>query len=412
MFNMPIGFYGGYGHVTNASIANLPYINVLPMMMTNYGGRDWQITPIESYAGYNTQILFNGPAQQSYGVPGFVNSPYMTADLGAIQASASAMAQANLAQIIYSPYASQFINTGIAAIDDAINGYEAKIANADTPADQKAIMEQAVKDLKAKKEELEKMKTATDMEPSDAYTKSKEIKEAIDKTIREVNSKLSGAAPASSTPAASDSSKPAASDSSKPAASDSSKPAESSTPADSSTPAASTDTKTPATQGGSGEIDNFNLGILNDTDAFHKAVAGLGTSDKVLEDIIDTHAKDGTMLELMLCYNNKYGDAKKESFIEAFMDDEDHEEALDMLPKIVNALVTRAKAMGVYDDEFRQWEIAITRETTASDWGFLGLDAIFSSIDDDVVCENIDKMVKKMGEKLGSRYATVQKTES
>jgi hypothetical protein len=118
------------------------------------------------------------------------------------------------------------------------------------------------------------------------------------------------------------------------------------------------------------------------------------------------------MLELMLCYNNKYGDAKKESFIEAFMDDEDHEEALDMLPKIVNALVTRAKAMGVYDDEFRQWEIAITRETTASDWGFLGLDAIFSSIDDDVVCENIDKMVKKMGEKLGSRYASVQKTES
>ena len=410
MFNMPIGFCGGYGHVTNASIANFPYINVLPMMMTNYGG-DLQLTTIEPYAGYNTQILFNGPAQQSYGVPGFVNSPYMTADMGAIQASASAMAQSNLAQI-YSQYASQFINTGIATIDNAIKAYEAKIANADTPADQKAIMEEAVKDLKAKKEELEKMKTATDMEPSDAYTKSKEIKEAIDKTIREVNSKLSGAAPASSTPADSSASSEQA------AAADSS--------ATGNQPAATGDqsaqmsaqaqqaaeSQQAATQGGSGEIDNFNLGILNDTDAFHKAVAGLGTSDKVLEDIIDTHANDGTMLELMLCYNNKYGDAKKESFIEAFMDDEDHEEALDMLPKIVNALVTRAKAMGVYDDEFRQWEIAITRETTASDWGFLGLDAIFSSIDDDVVCENIDKMVKKMGEKLGSRYASVQKTES
>ena len=33
------------------------------------------------------------------------------------------------------------------------------------------------------KEELEKMKTATDMEPSDAYTKSKEIKEAIEPII-------------------------------------------------------------------------------------------------------------------------------------------------------------------------------------------------------------------------------------
>ena len=174
MFNMPIGFCGGFGRVTNASIANFPYINVLPMMMTNYGG-DLQLTTIEPYAGYNTSIMFNGIAQQTYGTPGFVNSPFMTVDMGAIQQSAAASSQAMLAQI-YNQYASQFINTGIATIDNAIKAYEAKMANADTPEDQKAIMEQAVKELKAKKEEFEKMKTATDMTPGDAYTKSKELK--------------------------------------------------------------------------------------------------------------------------------------------------------------------------------------------------------------------------------------------
>lgn len=400
---MPIGFCGGYGHVTNASIANFPYINVLPMMMTNYGG-DLQLTTIEPYAGYNTQILFNGPAQQSYGVPGFVNSPYMTADMGAIQASAGAMAQSNLAQI-YSQYASQFINTGIATIDNAIKAYEAKIANADTPADQKAIMEQAVKDLKAKKEELEKMKTATDMEPSDAYTKSKEIKEAIDKTIREVNSKLSGAAPASSTPADSSASSEQA------AAADSS--------ATGNQPAATGDqsaqmsaqaqqaaeSQQAATQGGTSNIDDLPLTVYNDIESVKNAISGFGTNDGVLEDIVDKYSTQGAIIELMLGYQDKYGDAKKESFIEAFMDDVDHNEACDMLPKIVNSLVARAKAEGVYDNEFRQWEVMVTRQVTKSDWSIFGLGAILSSIDDDIVCTCIDNMRAKLGKKLGSRFA-------
>ena len=143
----------------------------------------------------------------------------------------------------------------------------------------------------------------------------------------------------------------------------------------------------------------------------YKAIAGLGTNDGNLEAVIDAHSNGGTMLDLMLCYNSKYGDAKGESFIEAFMDDEDHREACDMLPKIVNSLVARAKAMGVYDDEFRQWEIAVTRQVTKSDWSFFGLGAIFSPIDDKVVCENINKMVKRMGEKAGSKYAEVQRAQ-
>ena len=401
MFNMPIGFCGGFGRVTNASIANFPYINVLPMMMTNYGG-DLQLTTIEPYAGYNTSIMFNGIAQQTYGTPGFVNSPFMTADMGAIQQSAAALSQSMLAPT-YNQYASQFINTGIATIDNAIKAYEAKIANADTPEDQKAVMEQAVKELKAKKEEFEKMKTATDMTPGDAYSKSKELKEAVDALIREVNSKISTASSPSSSTKTSESESPSS---------------ESETPASEAEPASS-ESETPASnpaatenQGADTAIDNFDVAVLNDTDMAYKAMAGLGTNDGDLENVVGAHSNGGTMLDIMLCYNSKYGDAKGESFIEAFMDDEDHNEACEMLPKIVNSLVARAKAMGIYDDEFRQWEIAVTRQVTKSDWSFLGLGAIFSPIDDDVVCENINKMVKRMGEKAGSRYAEVHSIES
>lgn len=403
MFNMPIGFCGGFGRVTNASIANFPYINVLPMMMTNYGG-DLQLTTIEPYAGYNTSIMFNGIAQQTYGTPGFVNSPFMTVDMGAIQQSAAASSQAMLAPI-YKQYASQFINIGIATIDNAIKAYEAKIANADTTKDQKVIMEQAVKELKAKKEEFEKMKAAMDMTPGDGdtYSKSKELKEAVDALIREVNSKISAASSSSSSTQTSESESPS---------SESATPASEAEPASSESETPASDAAATENQGADTAIDNFDVAVLNDTDMAYKAMAGLGTNDSDLEAVIEAHSNAGTMLDLMLCYNSKYGDAKGESFIEAFMDDEDHNEACEMLPKIVNSLVARAKAMGIYDDEFRQWEIAVTRQVTKSDWSFLGLGAIFSPIDDDVVCENINKMVKRMGEKAGSRYAEVHSIES
>ena len=90
-----------------------------------------------------------------------------------------------------------------------------------------------------------------------------------------------------------------------------------------------------------------------------------------MEGIIQKHVDAGTLAELMLCWNASQSEKNGESFIEAFMNDADHGQAVEYLPKIIDSLTARAQALGVYNSEFAAHRTAVREEVTSSD-GFFG----------------------------------------
>ena len=402
MFNYPMAFMSSGGHATNLSYPNMAYSGLLPTMYTNYGG-DLQVTNINPYGGYNLGIMFNPIAAQTWGMPSIFSNAGMSA--GTQDLSAATQRAQSILMPIYNNMASGSINQATQAIQSALTKLEAKLAAEGTTEEEKTAIQETIDKLKEQAEKLDNLKKSTDLDPQTAYEQARDI-------AKEVNTILSDAAKAAANTEKNKTNETAKTE--EPAKAEETEETSSTNKNDNNKkdePKAEENAEE-ETQGAGADIDNFSIALSNDTDTAYKALSGPGTDDSDIEDIVEVYSQSGQMLDLMLCYNNKYGDAKGESFIEAFMDDEDHNEACDMLPKIVNSLVARAKAMGVYDEDFRKCEIAVTRQVTKSDWSFLGLGAIFSPIDDDVVCENINKMVKKMGEKAGSKYAEVHKEES
>lgn len=372
---------------TNSSIAYFPFMNVMPMMVTNIGYPDMQLTPIEPYQDQLSSIWFNGPAQQTWGTAGFTDSPYMNVDLNAIQANAAAQAEQTLAPI-YAQKAAQNIHTAKAVLNNAISGYKSKLVNATD--EQKEIIKKAVEALEAKKKELEDLEKDTEMAPGERYPKARALKEAIDDIIKETNAKLLGKKTTSSseTPTTGETSE---------------------TEAEQGTQSGSTsetsENEETSNQGSEVKnIDDFSEMVQEDVTKFFDAVNGMGTKNTEMGEVIADNVEAGSMLELMLCWNENYSSVNNESFIEAFMDDADHAQAREYLPQIVNSLVKRAKAEGVYDKKFKACVDALNKEIYAGDaWGWFGG---LRGMDDDIVCQNIDKMVKILATRTHSEFGS------
>lgn len=403
MFNtIPYGVTAGvHGHATNSSIANFPFMYCLPMMLTNYGG-DLQLTNVENFQGYNTGFMFNGVAQQTYGIPGMMAGCGMPSiDFNSIQNNAAAGAQAILTPK-YIEGASQAINTSCAAIDSAIKAYEAKIADSNTPADQKALLEQAVKDLKAKQEELESMKSSSDLKPDEAYIKANKLKDEVNKIIIDTNNAIIKAASGESS-----TTDPAKADESK---ADESKVDESkSDEAKTDEPKADkTKENDPTQQGGDdAKIDDMLVDYSTYVDEAFDALNGMGTKNNKIETLITDLCSANAVLPFMLAWNESKSAINGESFIEAFMDDADHDQARTYVPKIINSLIQQARNLGVYDDEFKACVNAANKEIYKSDsWGWFGA---LRGMNDKVVCENVDKMLQILATKLGSQNGAPSK---
>ena len=75
--------------VTNDTIANMPYWNILPMGVSNYGG-DTQVYTVEPYLGSKIGMALNGAAEAQ--IPPFNYSPYTGIPIDSAQVDALARA--------------------------------------------------------------------------------------------------------------------------------------------------------------------------------------------------------------------------------------------------------------------------------------------------------------------------------
>lgn len=183
----------------------------------------------------------------------------------------------------------------------------------------------------------------------------------------------------------------------------------------SSSEAPSEVTEAPAAEADENAVDNpdanasstnkfdDNLGkYTGDVEAAAKALYRAGTDNDAIEKLISDKSRNDEMFPFMLEWNRSKSSEKKESFIEAFMSDAGHKQAKTYVPIIIESLVRQAKSLGIYNSEFEACVEAANKEIHKSDsWGWF---SALRGMNDKIVCENVDKMVQLLSNKVGSQY--------
>ena len=379
-----------WGQITNQGIANLPFWPYLPMMYTNFGG-DIQLSTIESYNSNPLFAMFNPIGAHAAGFPGifggFPQSPQ-------IDNSQNEDICQRLTEPTFDGLANQKIAVTEVTLKNSITKLEAMLESSETKEEQKPVIQKAIEDLKAKQAELEELKNNKEIDSKEKFSKSIDLKSEIDKIVKDTVNKLNGEEvkkPEDETKKPEDGTK---------------KPEDGTKKPEDGTKKPEDGTKKPGEvkrQGSNGKIDNFSSEIKKDVEAFFDATDGwfTGTDNDVMEGLIQKHTDEGTLTEFMLCWNEKASNRNKESLIEAFMSDADHSQAKKYLPLIIESLTQRAKDLGIYDEKFEEYRNAADTEVfSAGSWGAL------AGMDDKIICENIDAMLKLIAEKEGSKYGS------
>ena len=359
---------------TYGSYANLPYMNCLPTMVTNFGG-DTQVCTIP-YESYQPFYMWLNPIAQTMYNGGMYTNPYVSVDWAGIYQSGIDLANRSTASVMNSR-ASQVINSCKATINMTKQRLNAMLLEDGITDEQKEKINRLLERLDEQEEKLNELTTATDLTPGDAYKKANEIEKELRTIINDISKVKSTSSDDDDDDAGDDAGDDARVDDDG-----------SGGPAD----------RTTTDPGTTTNADKFSSQIVDLVDKFHDATYCWGTDDNDFNTVCEAITKDNVM-DIMLAWNKYHSAEQGESFMEAFMWDADAGQKKKYGKLIARALRSKAEELGVYD-ELRDEFAAIDKEMGSWLW-------INNNIAD-----KYDTIIKKIAEKMGSKYGSPQKSDS
>lgn len=358
--------------VTNLSYANLPFWNILPMGVTNYGG-DTQIFTMPDYAGSNIGMYLN-PAAQAQMNTGFYPGLSLQAPINqdAVNNMANAMLYPVLNQIT-----SATINNCLSNIAMTTQKLNAMLQNEDTKkyADEINALLDRLKEQEAKLKELTE---STDLDPKTANKKANEIETEVRNIVKDAaqigkvdnnnnnNENVNEAEDAEQNDNLDD--------------------------VDNNDEAEEVSEDNADDKSAQGADGKFSANIISLIDRFYDATYRIGTDNDEFNAVCDTVSKDN-VLDIMLGWKKYHGAEKSESFMTAFMYDADRSQKIKYGKQIARALRDKATELGIYD-ECRDDFAAIDKEMGS--WFYVNND----------VAKNYDNIIAKIAKKEGKTYNT------
>ncbi|MDE6137918.1 MAG: hypothetical protein K2F57_00440 [Candidatus Gastranaerophilales bacterium] len=353
------------GNVTYQSYANIPYMNVLPCITTNFGG-DLQVATIPDSISAPIGVHLNGLAQQA-----------LTPPLGQLFPNVQIPSQDsinNYVNALYAPIANNLassnINSNLLSIKITRDKLNSMLLN---NKDNKEEIEALLDRLKKAEEELVELTTKSELSPVEALKESNRIGDDIRKILNDsnnigkvkndndnnednvdnVNNNGNGT--------------------------------------DNEENVDETDNNSNGTvQGKKGYSDD----ALDVADEFYDATysSSIGTDNDKFNAVCEYLDKDN-IIDVMLAWEDSHSTEKNESFMTAFMYDADRSQKIKYGKHIRNVLFKKAKELGI-TNECREDFAKIDKEMNS--WIYVNND----------VAQNYDNIIKKIAEKEGRTYNT------
>jgi len=369
---------------TYGSYASLPFMNVLPTMITNFGG-DTQVCtlPPESYQPF--YMYLNPQAQAA--LNGTTNPFGSYLDINTSIARAQQNAQA-VGNNIWNNLASGRINTGLQNITMAKQKLNSMLMQDGITDEQKESINNLIKQLDEKEAALKELiENKENYTPEDAYKKACEIETAITKIVCDISKVAAGK---------------------KPAASDKADSADKTDNADKADAAEETDEAKKAKEaeekkkkeaeekkrkeaaqeknGADGEY-KYSQDVINLVEKFYNAVEGPGTKNDDFEAVCNSITKDN-VIQVMCAWNSEYSSVHGESFMEAFMWDANASQKKELGRHILKCLRDKARELNM-TDECRSEFAQIQKELDS--WFYISND----------IAKVFDSVIKKIADKMG-----------
>ncbi len=352
-----------YGNVTYQSYANIPFMNLLPCITTNFGG-DIQVATIPDYASAPIGVQLNGLAQQALTPPLASLDPNIQVPS---QDSINNYVNALLAPIANN-IASSNINSNLTNIKMTRDKLNAMLLD-DKNKDHKDEINSLLDRLKKAEEELVELTTKTELSAAEALKESNRIGDEIRNIINDANN--IGKA---KTNKADDENQV-----------DENEQVDNNEETDNEEVNENNET-----QGKKGYSDE----ALDIADEFYDATYGssIGTDNDKFNAVCEYLNKDN-IIDVMLAWEDSHSAEENESFMTAFMFDADRSQKIKYGKHIRNVLFKKAKELGI-SNECREDFAKIDKEMNS--WIYV----------DNDVAKNYDNIIKKIAEKEGRTYNT------
>ena len=356
--------------VTNESYANLPFWNILPMGVTNYGG-DIQVYTVPDYVGGSIGMALNPAAQAQLGntgYPGLNLTPQI--DSTAVQNQANSLLYPALNKLT-----SMSINNcmnNIAMTTQRLNAMLQDDKNKEHADEINALLDK----LKEQEKALKELMQSTDLDPRTAFDEAEKIENAVRQIVKDASQ--IGKTKKSEDVDDKDDKKVDETDDEKVENKDTEEVNDNND---------QNEVEEESTQGADGK---FAKNIVSLIDRFYDATYRLGTDNDEFNAVCDSVNKDN-VLDVMLGWKKFHGAEKNESFMTAFMYDADRSQKIKYGKQIARALRDKAEELGIYD-ECRDDFAAIDKEMGS--WFYV----------DNDVAKNYDNIIAKIAENSGKSY--------
>lgn len=358
--------------VTNESYANLPYWDILPMGVTNYGG-DMQIYTIPDYVGGSIGVELNSAAKAQLG-----NTGYPGLDLTPPQVSQEAI-QAGANKLLYpalNKITSMTINNcmnNIAMTTQKLNAMLQNDKNKEHADEINALLDR----LEEQKKALKELAESIELDPKTANNKATEIENAVRQIVKDATQ--IGKAKADDDKVDDDKKDDKVDESDDKV--DGKEDKEDNKVDDKK------DNEDEKPQGVNGKVP---ANIVSLIDRFYDATYRVGTDNNEFNAVCDSINKDN-VLDIMLGWKQFHGTEKGESFMTAFMYDADRSQKIKYGKLIARALRDKAEELGIYE-ECKEDFAAIDKEMGS--WFYVNND----------VAKNYDNIIAKIAKKSGKSY--------
>lgn len=378
-----------YGNVTYQSYANIPFMNALPCITTNFGG-DIQVATIPDYASAPIGVQLNGLAQQALTPP--------LASLGPNIQVPSQDSINNYVNALYAPIANNIasgnINCNLQNINITRNKLNAMLLD-EKYKDNKEEIEALLERLKKAEEELVELTTKTELSATEALKESNRIGDEIRNIINDANNI----------------GKPK--DDKKADKKDDKDKVDGKDNTD-DTDKTDDEEKVDETENSQGKKEvKYSPQVKTAIETFYAATYCAGTDDPAMEEVVGSITSDNVM-DYMTAWNKYHSGEKGESFMEAFMSDANEgfwgtvlggfginklfgygatsDQKVNGCRQVAYALREKAEELGIYD-ECKADFAKIDKELGSWLW-----------IDDDIY-KNFDNIIKKIADKMGPGYS-------
>ena len=388
-----------YGNVTYQSYANIPFMNALPCITTNFGG-DIQVATIPDYASAPIGVELNGLAQQALTPP--------LASLGPNIQVPSQDSINNYVNALYAPIANNIasgnINCNLQNINITRNKLNAMLLD-EKYKDNKEEIEALLERLKKAEEELVELTTKTELSATEALKESNRIGDEIRNIINDANN----------IGKPKDDKKADKKD-------DKDKDKVDGKDNTDDTDKTDDEEKVDETENSQGKKEvKYSPQVKTAIETFYAATYCAGTDDPAMEEVVGSITSDNVM-DYMTAWNKYHSGQKGESFMEAFMSDANEgfwgtvlggfginklfgygatsDQKVNGCRQVAYALREKAEELGIYD-ECKADFAKIDKELGSWLW-----------IDDDIY-KNFDNIIKKIANKMGpgySKYGSPEKT--